>query len=413
MKKLSPVRFQWLARRVLFLLPLLAAFAFSAQDKNDILYPGITLPQHNLARETMHEFFDLHFDKADSIAREMRKLEQSDGLLPLSFLLRFAMPAWRILNNEFDSRRQGDSLFSEIEPLHAECLSILHNRTFPDSTRPTRMFLEAGINGFNATLIIRSKPLTALNEGLRAFRTLDSLRIIAPQIKDLYFGLGIFQCSLANEPGIIGFALHLFGGLHVNYDSGLAYLRVCSQEAFYTRQGAKEYLIQFLSPFKENEAREKQSVFRLLEAEFPGNPYYVFQEIDEGMAFHRKDVFSNDFCSWVGNQIPSMDTSNSTAKLYANSVRWQCAVIDSTRFSSLRPHPFAPRSCLSFYPTFLSAARTKFLIDCGTCLAPNTASLAVRRYHHLRNQAYSILHKSQINPMLREYYLWHLEDGLQ
>lgn len=395
-----------------FSLLMYALPAFPA-EKAEVLYPGISPRQHELARETMHELFDMNWQKADSLGVEMRKIEQAGNLQPLSFMLRFAIPAWRILNNEFDSHKQEDSLYKKLEPLRLECLRILNTGHFPDSTKPTRMFLEAGINGFNATLIIRSKPLTALKEGLQSYRTLDSLRAIAPQMKDLYLGMGLFQCALANEPSIIGFAIHLFGGLHVSLDSGLAYLRICSNEAYYTKQGAREYLIQFLSPFKANEANEKQSVFRMLEAEFPGNPYYVFQEIDENMAFHRQVAFSSDFRKWAIAKVAALDTQNAAVRPYANCVRWQCAAADSTLIADLKPAPFSPRSCLSFYPVFLQAAKEKYLIESSTGLTERQKKYLVRPFHQMRDKAFSILRKSDITVMLRDYYEWHMEDGLQ
>jgi hypothetical protein len=238
------------------------------------------------------------------------------------------------------------------------------------------------------------------------------LRTIAPQIKDLYLGMGLFQCALANEPGIIGFALHLFRGLHVSLDSGLAYLRICSNEALYTGDGAKEYLIQFLSPFNRSEADEKQAVFRSLEQEFPGNPYYVFQDIDEQMAFHRESAFAKSTRDWVLAQIAGFDTSNSTTKLYANCIKLQCAAIDTSLAATLGPRPLGDRECLSFYPVFLEAAKARYFIDSDNKQTVSKRRNAIRSYHELRNRAYVVLRRSEINPMLREYYLWHLDDGL-
>jgi hypothetical protein len=376
-------------------------------------YPGITPRQHILALGVMHEFFAHHWATAESTACEMRAMESSEGLLPLSSMLRFATRAWRILNNEFDSRAQGDMLNRELAPLRIVCLDILHKRHFADSTLPTRMFIEAGINGFDATLIIRSKPLVSLKEGLESFRTLDSVRTMAPQMKDVYLGLGLFQCALANEPSIIGFAIHLFGGLKVSLDSGLVYLRMCANDSTYTRNGAREYLIQFLSPFIPAEAAEKQSVFRSLEAEFPKNPYYVFQEIDERMAFHRKQVFSRAVCLWAANQIPGFDSSNSFMRTYANCVRWQCSTIDPSLAPALKPRPFMQKEALSFYPAFLNAAKAKYLIESDSDVTRREERIDARLFHHQRNLALSILRKSEIHPMLREYFLWHLEDGLR
>jgi hypothetical protein len=409
----KPMRLFHPSIKILFLL----AFLFPgsspvAQPSGILLYPGISLRQHVLAQSTMHEFFAKHWNSAETLACEMRRLELSDSLLPMSFMLRFATRAWRILNDEFESKQEHETLQRELEPIRDECLRILHKQHFADSTRPTRMFLEAGINGFNATLIIRSKPLQALSTGLQSYRTLDSVRALAPQLKDLYLGLGLFQCALANEPGIISFALRLFNRLYVSLDSGLVFLRTCSDSALYTREGAKEYLVQFLSPFKEDEVREKQAVFKSLQSLYPNNAYYVFQEIDEGMAFHRAEVFSGNWYQWVVSRIDDFDTSNFALRRDVNLLRWQCAAIDSAMAGKLHPADFEQKQSYSFYPVFLRAARMRYALDTEKKLSRGQYMKALRHYYHQKDHAYSVLRKSNINPMLREYFLWHMEDGL-
>ena len=400
--------------KIFFLLAFLFPVSSPiAQPSQVTLYPGIAFHQHELAVSVMHEFFAKHWNSADSLRCEMRGLELADSLLPLSFMLGFAMRAWRILNDEYETRQEYEILHRELGPLRAECLRALHKQHLADSTRPTRMFLEAGINGLNATLLIRSKPLSALSLGLRSYRTLDSVRALAPQIKDVYLGLGLFQCSLANEPGIIGFALLLFNGLRVSLDSGLVYLRTCADGSLYTRQSAKEYLVQFLSPFKSHEAVEKQAVFKSLQTEYPNNAYYVFQEIDENIAFHRAEVFSGDKYRWVPPRISSFDTGNYSLRRDANLVRWQCAAIDSARRHELHPEAFEQKQSYSFYPVFLRAAQLRYMLDTTKEFPPGGHQKAVRTYRLEKGRAYSVLRKSGINPMLREYFLWHMEDGLR
>jgi hypothetical protein len=403
--------FQPSIKILLILAFLYPVSSLIAQPSQINLYPGITLRQHELAQDVMHEFFAKRWNNAETLCREMRGLELADTLLPMSLMLGFATRAWRILNDEFETRQESETLHRELGPLRAECLRVLHHQHFAVSTRPMRMFLEAGINGLNATLLIRSKPFSALSMGLQSYRTLDSIRTLAPQIKDVYLGLGLFQCSLANEPGIISFALRLFNGLHVSFDSGLGYLRTCADSALYTRQSAKEYLVQFLSPIKASEAAEKQAVLKSLQTEYPDIAYYVFQEIDEGMAFHRADVFSRGKYRSVQQRINSFDTSNFLLRRDVNLVRWQCAAIDSALAGELHPEVFEQKQSYSFYPVFLQAARLRYALD--TKKYPrNEYKKAVRMYRVQKDRAFSILRKSRINPMLREYYLWHMEDGL-
>jgi hypothetical protein len=361
----------------------------------------------------MHAFFAQHWDTAESRCLEMLTIEQDSGALPLSYLLRFAMRSWRILNDEFETHEQSAVLHQEFGPLRKDCLRILHTKRFPDSSRATRLFLEGGINGFNATLIIRSNPFSAMVSGLSSVRLLDSARALAPSMKDVYLGLGISQCALANEPGIIRAAMRIFSGLHVDLDTGLAYLRICSQNAQYTSEGAMEYLIQFLSPFKPDEIAEKQAIFKVLQSRFPDCPYYVFQEIDEGLAFHRHDVFFGNLVSWALPRIKSFDTCNFSLRRYANLVKTQCAAIDFSLSRELKPMPISSKQNFSFYPVFLKAARMEYELDIQKTMIPaGKRKLELRQYHRMRNHAFSMLRASDINPMLREYYLWHMQDGL-
>jgi len=378
-------------------------------------YPGISLRQHALAQDAMHEFFSHHGERAETLCCDMLKLEKEEGLLPMSYMLRFAMRSWRILNDEFADRGERLRAFGELEPLRSGCIHILHAGHYPDSTLATRLFLEGGIDGFNATLKIRSHPFVAMVNGLRAVRMFEKAQKLAPQMDDLYLGLGLSQCALANEPGIIRAAMRIFNGLHVNLDSGLTYLRICSERALYTNDGAREYLIQFLSPFKPDESAEKQRVFRVLRALYPADPYYVFQEIDEGLAFHRKEVFSSQAAGLIRPLIGHFDTCTFSLERYANLVRWQCCTIDTTMTQGLRPAPFGQNRSFSFYPYFLDAARLKFLLDeqknAGPAADRGLGEVG-RRYRDARNRTYAVLRSSDINPMLREYFLWHLQDGM-
>jgi len=386
--------------------------AFASQDSVR-LYPGIIISQHVLAADATNGFFSHHWQKAESLCVCMRKIEQDSGAVPLSYLLRFAMRSWRILNDECGNPAQTAATMKELDPLRKECLRILHNQHFAPDSRPTRLFLEGGINGFDATLKIRSHPINAMICGLSSVRMLDTARCLAPFMYDVYLGLGIAQCALANEPGIVKLAMHLFTGLHVNLDSGLVYLRTCSQKALYTKEGAQEYLIQFLSPFNPPESAEKQQIFKSLQAHFPGDPYYVFQEIDEDFSFHRQEVFSKACAKWVVPQINMFDTCNFILKRYADLVKVQCVSMDKVLSSDFAPKIGIISKTFSFYPIFLQAATLKYEIDLNKGLSfSGQRKMLIRQYQRLRDQTIHVLCSSGINPMLREYYLWHIDDGL-
>jgi hypothetical protein len=382
-----------------------------AYAENEGLYPGITQCQHEYAQAVMHEFFAQHWDQAESLCVDMRHLELDSSLLPMSTMLRFIMRGTRILNDEYESRQDCVFAMESLEPLRKECLLELHKKKFADSTRSTRLFLEGGVNGFNAALKTRTHPFDALREGVKAVRLLDTARMLTPNLYDAYLGLGLFQCALANEPGIVRVALSLFNGLKVNLDSGLADLRICEKQSLYTREGAMQYLIQFLSPLKVNEIEEKNAVFKLLQGLYPHNPYYVFQEIDEDMAFHRRAVFSGIPSTWTKSRDDYFDTCNFSLRRYAKLIQWQYAnvnndAVDTSQLSVAERY-------YSFYPLFLKAAKERYSLDSKKDLSAKQRENTIGQYIKLRQQAISTIKKSGINAMLLEYYLWHIEDGLK
>jgi hypothetical protein len=375
-------------------------------------YPGITLPQHALAQESLRAFFMQHWDQAESLSVEMQRMERENGFLPMSAMLRYAMRSWRILNDEFEHEAEREKACLELEPLRTECMNILHHRAWPDSTLATRLFLEGGINGFNAVLKIRSSPLKALSSGIKSIKMFNTAHALAPKMNDVYLGLGLFQCALAEEPGIVKVAIRLFHGLHVNLDSGLIYLRICSDSALYTQDGAREYLVQFLDPKKPFESAEKQKIFRTLQRLYPGSPYYVFQEIDEGLAFHRYDIFSDSTIAWAKGKMETFDTSNYSLRRYADLVRWQCAYLDTSPVDTLHLEAFTGGRDYSFYPIFLRAARADFLLHTRKNLSNARRKEERQNYTRLKKQALYVVRHSMIDPMLRGYFLWHLQDGL-
>jgi hypothetical protein len=93
-------------------------------------------------------------------------------------------------------------------------------------------------------------------------------------------------------------------------------------------------------------------------------------------------------------------------------VRWQCAMIDFSLTKELHPVPIGLSQVFSFYPVFLSAAHERFLLDSRKDLPAYQRKNDSRHYYYLKDKAFSMLRSSDIIPMLREYYLWHMEDGL-
>jgi hypothetical protein len=107
------------------------------------------------------------------------------------------------------------------------------------------------------------------------------------------------------------------------------------------------------------------------------------------------------------------DTGNFALQRYANLVKLQCATVDPSLEKTLHQEPIAHDGPYSFYPLFCAAAKARYLFDANKNISGKQQKTEARNCRHLKDKAVSVLRRSGVNPMLREIFLWHMEDGLQ
>jgi hypothetical protein len=369
----------------------------------DNLYPGISREQDKLAMQFIHEVYSYNWDEADKIGIRMEKLEARNKLPPLSSLLMVSMRIVRIQNSEFSSDSIGQYIARETDSLIDAGLLKSDGKKADSLNRPTYLFIYSGIEGFSATLKISKWPVDAAIEGLGALKKLERLIESDTAIKDAYLGLGIFYCALAKAPAFVRGALNMTGR-EISFEKGLDYLRVSAYQGKYTTETAKQYLIQFLSPYLGHETIEKHRVFLSLESQYPKNPFYLFHHIHEDLCFH-PDSITRSYVETVRKKATKFKPSDYSINRYLTLLNYQYNFLDSV--NRLPVDSTTKLREFSFYPVFLDALKER-----------DSLSVKRERYKKVHLTATGIhaaklLDESGMTPNRKNFFMWYLRDALR
>ena len=378
-----------------------------------INYPGISQQQDSLAFAAVEAVNSLNWDHAENLLNEQTLLEKEQNLPPLSFLLKVSARALRVQNDEFKDAEAKSLLLKEIDLLYKEALSLLHSGNFADSARPTILFIEGGLRGYAATLNMETSPVSAANQGFKALQCLDTAIALDPDLKDAYLGSGLFNCILSKYPRFLKYLLGFFGKFPVNIDTGLSHLRLCAEEALYSRTVAKQYLIQFLSPYKSDQSAEKRDIFGSLESRYPKNPYFLFLDLHEALCFYPDSFHAPGGREKLQARIAGLSGANEKGRKYLNLAKWQYTFIDSLPPFSLTPDSIPVDRPFSFYPPFIDAARAKYRLTHEHDISKDSRQQLIKFINVNKSTAKDLLKSSSMNPLRKRYFLWRLNDGLK
>jgi hypothetical protein len=354
----------------------------------------------------------LQWDKAEDILKDQMSLELDNNLPPLSFLLRISIRVFRIQNDEYDTKAEKKQLLHEIDRLTADGMTLADFNNFPSQVRPTLFFIQGGIQGFTATLQVRSNPMHALLQGFKALKNLDSARILEPRIKDAYLGSGLFNCILSKYPALLKSVLRLMDNHKVSMNAGLSQLRICAEQSRYTRYAARLYLAQYLSPYLGDQAEEKRAVYASLHQEYPDNPYFVFLANDEALTFYPDSMLRPRFANRLLKLVPQLSTRGSSCQRYVNLIKWQYSFIDTTVSSALTPSPISPKAPFSYYPAFVAGLRILYRLQNDHSLSAAQKKDYTTILNHFRDSAENLLDDSGMHPVRKDFFAWHIREGL-
>ena len=373
------------------------------EKKEAYLYPGISREQDRLALQMINEVYSFDWEEASLVAKKMQKIEQRNNLPPLSYLLLISMRVVRIQNGEFDNEFEALHFLDETEKLVLKGMALTNPSKAPPSFKTTYLFIYSGIGGFSATLKIAKSPLTAAIEGFNALKILEKLSNVEPQIKDVYLGLGIFYCAMAKAPAIVRGALNI-AGRNVTFDKGIEYLRISAYQGKYTTETAKQYLIQFLSPYMGDEAQEKGKIFLSLQQMYPKNPYYLFLEMNEDICFHPEKI-DDLYGEQIKKRISRFKSDNFSLRRYSALVLLQYCFVDTK--STFSPDTGIVLNEFSFYPFFLEALNEKRGLEIKR-------KERYRRMHWSKNgaRAAKMLNESSMSSNRKNFFAWYIRDAL-
>lgn len=385
---------------------------YSSSIKKPIYYPGISPKQDSIVQLIIHHFHNFKWKKSNQLIQKLQSIEKREGLPPLSYLISVSSRVLRVQNGEFTNKRVESKLLDEIKKFSKKGIRLCDNENIPDTIKPTYGFIKGGILGYTATLKIQSNPLGALSDGLYALKILENVKDKEPDIKDVYLGLGLFNCLLAKKQKILKICLRLFG-ISASFETGLDYLRICAHEGRYTTTAAQLYLIQFLSPYYGHLTKEKYSLLESLQKKYPTNPYYLFIELEESLCFHPRRFYSFSTRGKVEKSIPLFSEKAFSLRRYLNLVRWQYWAINPFASKELSPDRKFKFREFSFYPVFIQAVKQKHLLSAGLPSIDKAQKLQVRLIKELEKEASALLDKSKIKITWKGFYQWHIRDALR
>ncbi|MBN1128726.1 MAG: hypothetical protein JXA71_07050 [Chitinispirillaceae bacterium] len=376
------------------------------------LYQGLTLEQDTLARQLMKAFLSFDWNGAEKTGKRMQRLEKRHHLPPLSNLLLVGMHVIRIQNSEYEEDRDARELLRDVAKLSSRGLELADPHGAPDSCRAIRSFITGGLKGFLATLDIDRNPVNAAIAGFSAQKFLAEALALDSSLNDAYLGIGLFNCILAKAPLIIQGALTLIGR-DVSLARGLDYLRRSAYNGCYTKDIARLYLAQFLSPYLGHEAGEKRKIFQAMQNVYSSNPYYVFMELEEDICFNPGMLVNDYLKSRVRQQIARFKTTNYSTRRYANLVKWQYRLMDHSPPYKISPDTSYNLRGFSYYPVFLQAVREKLLFERENLASRNDGLRRMRYIRILGIKASRSLELSPDMPLGRKtFFLWHIRDAL-
>jgi hypothetical protein len=217
---------------------------------------------------------------------------------------------------------------------------------------------------------------------------------------------------VANAPLFVRATLKIIGR-SVTMKAGLEALRVSAYQGQYTSVSSQLFLVQFLSPYDQELAREKREIFRSLEASFPRNPYYTFLKVEESLCFHPDSFYTNASRTALAARIATFGSADFGSRRYANLVRWQYTLLDPSPERRYAPDTSFQFRDYGYYPLFIDALRFKRAAEDSLAPGEKPSKSDLAALEDLRDSCLNIIAESPMNPTRRRHCQWHVTDALR
>ncbi|MDB5102557.1 MAG: Tetratricopeptide domain protein [Fibrobacteres bacterium] len=376
------------------------------------LYRELTQEQSDLAHQALSQAYSANLKRSRKSIASLRAMESAQHLPPLSYLLTVAVDVMRYQNGDYEDEEEEKSLLKSIDDASEQGSYLCKQALDKEPNHPTYLLILGGIHGFSATLKIHGNPSQAMGDGFQALKLLERARGQDARIKDSYMGTGIFNCTAANAPLFVRATLKIIGR-SVTMKTGLEALRVSAYKGQYTSVSSQLFLIQFLTPYDQELAREKREIFHSLETSYPRNPYYTFLKNDESLCFYPDSFYSHASRTALASRIAAFSASDFPSRRFANLVRYQYTLLDPSPEKRYAPDTAFQFREFDFYPGFIEALRFKRLVEDTLGVDEKPPKTAVAALKAMAEDCIESISDSQMNPTRRRYYLWHVTDALR
>ncbi len=376
------------------------------------LYRDLTQEQSDLAHLALTQAYSANLKRARGSITALRAMETAKHLPPLSDLLSVAVDVMRYQNGDYEDEEEEKALLKSIDDASEQGSYLCRHALEKEPDHPTYLLILGGIRGFSATLKINGNPSQAMGDGFQALKLLERSRGRDARIKDSYMGTGIFNCTAANAPLFVRATLKIIGR-SVTMKSGLEALRVSAYKGQYTSVSSQLFLIQFLTPYDQELAREKREIFHSLETSFPRNAYYTFLKTDEALCFYPDSFYSHTSRTALASRISAFASSDFSSRRYANLVRYQYTLLDPSPERRFAPDTTFQFRDYEFYPSFIEALRFKRATEDTLGMDEKPPKAAVAALKEMADSCIEMISNSPMNPTRRRYYIWHVTDALR
>jgi hypothetical protein len=384
----------------------------AAEGTDYYLYPDIAREQSDLAHQALVQAYSAKVKRAHKTIAALQAMEAERHLPPLSHLLSLAIDVMRYQNGDYAGEDEEKDLLESIDKAAEQGSATCQQALKKSPGHPTYLLILGGIRGFTATLKIQGNPSQAMSDGFQALKLLEKARTADPGLKDAFMGTGIFNCTAANAPLVVRATLKIIGR-SVSMKTGLEALRVSAYQGQYTPVSSQLFLIQFLSPYDEELAREKREIFRSLEGSFPRNPYYAFLRNDENLCFHPDSFFAPSSRYALAARIAAFGNGDFASRRYANLVRWQYTLLDPAPDRRLAPDTSFLFRDYGFYPAFIEALRGKRALEDTLEPGEKPSKAALAGLRGMRDSCLALIEESPMSAARKRYYSWHVTDALR
>lgn len=265
-------------RQLLLFLCVMAQFGHRASFA---VPPAADNPQLSLARRGIDQMMDGDFDRAVEV---FRQIEKADPESPLGYLLEADANWWRIYlvggnlidPDVFEAISEATTPYDpDFRRLNDLAIQRAEARIRAHQNEARNNFYEGLAYALQARLdALRDHVLATARSGKKVRNLSMTALKLDPNLRDAYFGLGVYNYFVDTLPGyvkMLRFLILLPGG---NRELGLKQIQDAMDAGEIVNSEARFHLAKNFSRTNERQFSKSLELFRQMEQQYPHNPLW-------------------------------------------------------------------------------------------------------------------------------------------